>query len=43
MIQLTVKTIPHPEPDRIVDMWARIVLKEIRSQETVERKEATTT
>jgi len=43
MIQVTVKIIPHPEPDRLDDMWARVVLKKIRSQEIAERKEANTT
>lgn len=41
-IRVTVKTVPHPEPERLVDVWAQLVLKEIRSKESVEQKEATT-
>lgn len=27
-ITVTVKTIPHPDPQRLVDMWAKIVVNE---------------
>ncbi|MGG6478249.1 hypothetical protein ABHN03_13635 [Paenibacillus sp. NRS-1775] len=32
-ISATVKTIPHPDPQRLVDLWARIVLKELLRRE----------
>ncbi|MNW45487.1 hypothetical protein D3C74_227530 [compost metagenome] len=32
-IEVTVKTIPHPDPQRLIDMWSRIVLKEILDRE----------
>jgi hypothetical protein len=32
-IRATVKTIPHPDPQRLVDLWARIVLKELLRRE----------
>lgn len=41
-IRVTVKTVPHPEPERLIDVWAQLVLKEIQSQESAERKEVTT-
>jgi|GEM_PF-3585127 len=41
-IRVTVKTVPHPEPERLIDVWAKLVLKEIQSQESAERKEVTT-
>lgn len=35
-INVTVRTVPHPDPDRLIDMWARIVLKELLRRETEE-------
>ncbi|WP_438351560.1 hypothetical protein ACP8HI_13500 [Paenibacillus sp. FA6] len=34
-ITVTVKTIPHPDPQRLINMWSQIVLKELlrRDQE----------
>lgn len=37
-IKTTIKLIPHPEPQRLINMWARIVVNEILKQEA----EATT-
>ncbi|GIP17802.1 hypothetical protein J40TS1_34440 [Paenibacillus montaniterrae] len=37
MIRATVKTIPHPNPKNLVDVWANIVLKEIEKQKEEER------
>lgn len=39
-IKTTVKLIPHPEPQRLVDIWAMIVVNEILCQEA-EAKGAT--
>ncbi|CQR51426.1 hypothetical protein [Paenibacillus riograndensis] len=36
-IKTTIKLIPHPEPQRLVDMWARIVVNEILKQEAAEK------
>jgi len=32
-INTTVKFVPHPDPQRLVDVWARLILKEILRQE----------
>lgn len=32
-IRAVIKTVPHPEPQRLVDLWAKIVLKEILDRE----------
>ena len=32
-INATVEFISHPEPQRLVDMWAGIIVKEILQQE----------
>ncbi|MGG1879101.1 hypothetical protein ABDI30_16230 [Paenibacillus cisolokensis] len=38
-IGITVKTVPHPNPQRLVDIWSQIVLKELlhREQENDEK------
>lgn len=41
-IKTTVKMIPHPEPQRLVDMWARIVVNEIFRQEAEGTEEGAT-
>jgi hypothetical protein len=28
-ISATVKTVPHPDPQRLIDMWAKLVVKEL--------------
>lgn len=33
MIRVTVKLIPHPDPQRAIDVLARLVLNEILQQE----------
>lgn len=33
IINVTIKTVPHPNPKQAVDVFARIVLKEILAQE----------
>jgi hypothetical protein len=38
-INAVIKTTPHPEPQRLVDLWARIVLKEILRRERNEQEE----
>jgi len=32
-INVTVKCVSHPDPKRLTDVWARMVLKEIYKQE----------
>lgn len=32
-INVTVKTVPHPDPQRLVDVWSQIVLKELLRRE----------
>ncbi|WP_157890044.1 hypothetical protein [Paenibacillus sp. DMB5] len=32
-ITTTIKLIPHPEPQRLVDIWARIIVNGIFKQE----------
>lgn len=32
-IKVEVKTIPHPNPQRLIDMWSRIVLNELLKRE----------
>lgn len=32
-INVTVKTMPHPDPQRLVDLWARLVVKELLRRE----------
>lgn len=38
VINVTVKTVPHPDPHQAIDVFARIIVKEILGQE---QKEAT--
>lgn len=37
MIRVTVTTVPHPDPQQLVDIWSKIVLKEIEKREEEER------
>lgn len=32
-INVTIKTIPHPDPQRAIDVFARIILKDILKDE----------
>jgi len=32
-INVTVKTIPHPEPQRLINMWAGLVVEDILKSE----------
>lgn len=32
-ISVTVKTVPHPDPQRLIDLWAQIVLRELLRRE----------
>ncbi|MHA0858225.1 hypothetical protein [Paenibacillus sp. CMAA1364] len=32
-ITVTVETIPHPEPERLINLWSQIVLKELLRRE----------
>ncbi|WP_342416243.1 hypothetical protein NST83_01060 [Paenibacillus sp. FSL R10-2782] len=32
-INATVRTIPHPDPQRLIDLWSQIVLKELLRRE----------
>lgn len=41
-IRVTIKTVSHPEPERLVDVWSQIVLKELRAQEEAAKEEVTT-
>lgn len=36
-ICVTVKTIPHPDPQRLVNLWAQIVLNELLRREQEEK------
>ncbi|KHL95372.1 hypothetical protein QW71_12985 [Paenibacillus sp. IHB B 3415] len=38
-INVTVKLVPHPDPQRLIDVWARLILKEILRQEADAAKE----
>lgn len=33
MIRSTIKFVPHPEPQRLIDLWSQIVLKELLRRE----------
>jgi len=33
MINVTVKTVPHPEPGLLIDLWAGLVVEEILKNE----------
>ncbi|MEK3875177.1 hypothetical protein [Paenibacillus sp. FSL M7-0420] len=33
VINVTVKFVPHPDPQRLIDVWAHLILKEILRQE----------
>lgn len=32
-INVTVKVVPHPNPQRLVDLWSQVVMKELLRQE----------
>jgi hypothetical protein len=34
-IRTVIKTVPHPEPQRLDNLWAKIVLKEILDREKI--------
>lgn len=36
-INITVKMVPHPTPQRLVDLWAQLVLKEVQDREREEQ------
>jgi hypothetical protein len=35
-ISVTIKTVPHTEPQKLIDLWSKIVLKELLRREQEE-------
>lgn len=40
-ISVTIKTVPHTEPQKLIDLWSKIVLKELLRREQEEESKST--